>query len=96
MWGRGGTWWDRRATAALQVEEGLCQLMALLWLEKEVASMDDPRQAADLASGIRNDPSPVYGGGVRLAMGAPRRAPRPPGLRRRSPRSRALTQVAPL
>ena len=53
-----------------QVEEGLCQLVALLWLEREVARLDDPRHASFLAEQIRTDASEVYGGGVRAALAA--------------------------
>ena len=56
-----------------RVEEGLCQLLGLLWLEREAAALSEPRavaHAAQLAHAIRNDASDVYGGGVRDALAA--------------------------
>lgn len=54
-----------------QVEEGLCQLMALLWLEaqadKGFKDEFEERLAAYLGHQIRSDTSVVYGDGFRLA-----------------------------
>ncbi|KAL4452310.1 hypothetical protein ABPG75_007972 [Micractinium tetrahymenae] len=54
-----------------QVEEGLCQLMALLWLEAQADKgfKDDyeERLAAYLGHQIRSDTSAIYGDGFRLA-----------------------------
>jgi len=55
----------------LQSEEGTCQLMALLWTQAEAVKMDDAetaRQAAYVGDQIMNDPSEVYGDGVRHAL----------------------------
>jgi hypothetical protein len=54
-----------------RLEEGLCQLWSLLWLEHQLAAADgaaDTQLGAFLAHQIRVDPSPVYGGGVRDAL----------------------------
>ncbi|PRW57394.1 DA1-related 1-like [Chlorella sorokiniana] len=56
-----------------QVEEGLCQLMALLWLEAQQGSYKDAweeRLAAYLGNQIRTDQSEVYGDGFRMALDA--------------------------
>ena len=56
-----------------RLEEGLCQLWSLLWLEHRIASLSgaqDAQLGAFLAHQIRTDPSPVYGDGVRDAMRA--------------------------
>jgi len=58
---------------APRVEEGVCQLMALLWLEEQASSLQGDRavaHAAQLAHAIRNDASEVYGGGAREALRA--------------------------
>ena len=61
------------------VEEGLCQLLALLWVEHQIthpssssaASSDaDAAFAAYVCESIKLDPSPVYGDGVRAALDA--------------------------
>ncbi|KAK9817482.1 hypothetical protein WJX74_001651 [Apatococcus lobatus] len=53
-------------------EEGLCQLVALLWLERQdPASLKgkwDERLASYLGHQIRTDPSPTYGDGLRAAL----------------------------
>jgi hypothetical protein len=49
----------------------VCQLMGLLWLERQAATLQEPRavaHAAQLAHAIRNDASDVYGGGARDAI----------------------------
>jgi hypothetical protein len=64
-----------------QVEEGLCQLIALLWLEQAGAAMvhADKKQARETAAfeerlsaffghAIRTDASVVYGDGFRTAL----------------------------
>jgi len=54
-----------------RVEEGLCQLFGLLWLEAQAARLTDPAlitHATQLAEAIRSDVSEVYGGGVRDAL----------------------------
>jgi len=51
------------------VEEGLCQLMAYLWIEQQ--QPEDPferRLASFIANQIRMHPSPVYGDGFRMAL----------------------------
>ena len=56
-----------------RLEEGLCQLWALLWLEHTLSvalSEEDARLGAFLAHQIRTDRSEVYGDGVRDAMRA--------------------------
>lgn len=66
-----------------EIEEGLCQLMALLWLErhgdangapKRLSKSGDPEYESRLGSflghQIRSDPSPVYGEGLRAALDA--------------------------
>jgi hypothetical protein len=65
---------------APRVEEGLCQLLALLWLERHARTMSssgdaeaDARMlahAAQAAHAIRSDASETYGGGVRDALQA--------------------------
>lgn len=63
---------SQRALAP-QVEEGLCQLMAMLWLEAQQASLKGPyeeRLQSYLAHEIRTDRSEVYGDGFRLAFEA--------------------------
>ena len=56
------------------VEEGLCQLFALLWVERQTiapgSSSDDAAFGAYVASQIREDPSDVYGVGARRAIAA--------------------------
>ena len=59
----------------LQVEEGLCQLMALLWLESSSPGNEgqvnnigyNQKLASFLGYQIRSDPSIVYGEGFRMA-----------------------------
>jgi hypothetical protein len=58
-----------------QLEEGLCQLMAYLWLEAQAhaAAADGPgaeRLLSYLAHQIRTDASPIYGDGFRAALAA--------------------------
>ncbi|GAB4818982.1 hypothetical protein N2152v2_006028 [Parachlorella kessleri] len=55
-----------------KVEEGMCQLMALLWLEKQHPKEGsyEERLASFLANQIRTDPSEVYGEGFRDALEA--------------------------
>lgn len=58
---------------APRLEEGLCELWALLWLEHKLAASaeaGDAQLGAFLAHQIRTNPSEVYGGGVRDAMRA--------------------------
>jgi hypothetical protein len=58
---------------APRVEEGVCQLMGLLWLERQAPRLADATavaHAAQLAHAIRSDTSEVYGGGVRDALAA--------------------------
>lgn len=60
-------------TLDAQVEEGLCQLLAYLWLEAQQASYKDAyeeRLAAYLGHAIRTDRSRVYGDGFRAALDA--------------------------
>lgn len=56
------------------VEEGLCQLFALLWIERQAssssASAEDVAFCAFLADQIRTDTSAVYGVGARRAIAA--------------------------
>lgn len=56
------------------VEEGLCQLFALLWIERQAssssASAEDVAFCAFLADQIRTDSSAVYGVGARRAIAA--------------------------
>jgi hypothetical protein len=56
---------------APRVEEGLCQLMALLWLDSRQQELApgsfEERLQSCLASQIRTDPSEVYGDGFRDA-----------------------------
>ena len=56
----------------LEVEEGLCQLMALLWLEAQQldGGSYEERLGAFLGHEIRTDPSFVYGDGLRAALEA--------------------------
>lgn len=58
----------------LQTEEGLCQLMGLLWLESQDLSKQqgtwEERLASYFAHQIRTDPSSVYGEGFKLALEA--------------------------
>eukprot|EP01026_Neomeris_dumetosa_P068060 TRINITY_DN6652_c0_g1_i5.p1 TRINITY_DN6652_c0_g1~~TRINITY_DN6652_c0_g1_i5.p1 ORF type:complete len:485 (-),score=73.85 TRINITY_DN6652_c0_g1_i5:230-1684(-) len=51
------------------VEEGMCQLMAMLWLESQVLPQgsDEDRLASYFRYKIRTDPTPVYGDGFRAA-----------------------------
>mmetsp|Transcript_20267 Transcript_20267/g.61060 ORF Transcript_20267/g.61060 Transcript_20267/m.61060 type:complete len:562 (-) Transcript_20267:314-1999(-) len=58
-----------------EVEEGLAQLMALLWLERQQppAGSFDERLQSHLGEQIRSDPSHVYGEGFRAAYEAFRR-----------------------
>ncbi|GBF95244.1 hypothetical protein Rsub_08275 [Raphidocelis subcapitata] len=56
-----------------QLEEGLCQLMAYLWIESQDhaarrAGPEQERLASYLAHQVRSDPSPVYGDGFRRAL----------------------------
>ncbi|KAK9806813.1 hypothetical protein WJX72_003625 [[Myrmecia] bisecta] len=59
---------------SLDVEEGLCQLMALLWLESQDLSQKqgtwEERLASFFAHQIRTDTSPIYGDGFRGALDA--------------------------
>lgn len=52
-----------------QVEEGLCQLLALLWLEAQTEFNDsyERRLLSYLGHQLRTDPSETYGEGLRLA-----------------------------
>ena len=78
-----------------RVEEGVCQLMGLLWLEQQAAELAEPRavaHAAQLAHAIRNDASDVYGGGARDAI----RAYRAVGLARLLESVRATGHLPPL
>jgi hypothetical protein len=58
------------------VEEGVCQLMAYLWLQAQQPQMLAMKGhgTAELASycshQIQTDPSPVYGDGFRMALRA--------------------------
>ena len=56
------------------VEEGLCQLFALLWIERQMASQNatasDAALAAYCCEAIREDTSEIYGVGARLAIDA--------------------------
>eukprot|EP00884_Botryococcus_braunii_P000692 jgi/Botrbrau1/10623/Bobra.154_1s0013.1 len=55
------------------VEEGLCQLMALLWLEAQPPAPEgewDERLASFFAHHIRTHSSPIYGDGFRAALEA--------------------------
>ncbi|KAL3138373.1 hypothetical protein ABBQ32_006175 [Trebouxia sp. C0010 RCD-2024] len=58
----------------LQTEEGLCQLMGLLWLESQDLSKQqgswEERLASYFAHQIRTDPTSVYGDGFKLALEA--------------------------
>ena len=56
-----------------RLEEGLCELWSLLWLEHKLAASADAADAqlgAFLAHQIRTNPSEIYGGGVRDALRA--------------------------
>jgi hypothetical protein len=78
-----------------RVEEGVCQLMGLLWLERQAATLQDPRavaHAAQLAHAIRNDASEVYGAGARDAI----RAYRAVGLTRLLDAVRATGRLPPV
>jgi hypothetical protein len=59
---------------SLDVEEGLCQLLGLLWLENQDLSKHqgawEERLASYFAHQIRTDPSVVYGDGFRAAHDA--------------------------
>ncbi len=56
------------------IEEGLCQLFALLWVERQTnapnVSDGDAAFGAYLAQSIREDPTEIYGDGARLAIAA--------------------------
>lgn len=54
------------------VEEGLCQLMSMLWLESEQLAPEgiESRLASFWGYQIRNDPSYIYGDGFRSALEA--------------------------
>jgi len=56
------------------VEEGLCQLFALLWVERQTSAANvsdgDAAFGAYLAQSIRDDPTEIYGDGARLAIAA--------------------------
>ncbi|KAG2446250.1 hypothetical protein HXX76_000842 [Chlamydomonas incerta] len=69
--------WLRQAGCVglpLKVEEGLCQLMACLWLDRQhellAGSPDEQRLASFFSYQIRTDTSEVYGDGFREAMEA--------------------------
>ncbi|KAJ9508787.1 hypothetical protein QJQ45_028096 [Haematococcus lacustris] len=56
-----------------QVEEGLCQLMAYVWLDQQHGQQKDPEQqrlGSFFAYQIREDTSAVYGDGFRTAYDA--------------------------
>jgi len=56
------------------IEEGLCQLFSLLWVEAQMSkpniTEDDIAFAAFIAESIKTDASAVYGDGARLAIAA--------------------------
>jgi len=56
------------------IEEGICQLFSLLWIEAQIAkpeiSGEDVVFAAYIADVIKSDESPIYGDGARLAIAA--------------------------
>ena len=58
----------------LQVEEGMCQLMAMLWLDGQHGSLEGDAMQQRLSSyfsfQIREDTSTVYGDGFRIAYDA--------------------------
>lgn len=58
----------------LEVEEGLAQLLAHIWLESQLTLLVDQSQERQLADfflhQVRNDPTAVYGGGFRAAHAA--------------------------
>eukprot|EP00198_Chlamydomonas_reinhardtii_P013404 XP_001702741.1 metalloprotease [Chlamydomonas reinhardtii] len=69
--------WLRQAGCVglpLRVEEGLCQLMACLWLDRQhellAGNPDEQRLASFFSYQIRTDTSEVYGDGFRDAMEA--------------------------
>ena len=59
-----------------KVEEGLCQLVACLWTEREAQKIDGNDEVAKnqlalagcIAHNIRNDQSEIYGDGARMAL----------------------------
>ncbi len=56
-----------------KVEEGLCQLLAYLWLDHQANCLTDPeeqRLASYFAYQVREDTSVVYGDGFREAFEA--------------------------
>ncbi|GFH11178.1 LIM zinc-binding domain-containing protein, partial [Haematococcus lacustris] len=62
-----------RLLTAGQVEEGLCQLMAYVWLDQQHGQQKDPEQqrlGSFFAYQIREDTSAVYGDGFRTAYDA--------------------------
>ena len=54
------------------IEEGLCQLFSLLWVEAQMSKPDVSNEdvvfAAYIAESIKTDPSTIYGDGARLAI----------------------------
>ena len=68
---------SRCGTLGAQVEEGLCQLMALLWLDREreiLGQASRGNEEAEVRLGacfgyqIREDSSTTYGDGFRMAF----------------------------
>jgi hypothetical protein len=56
-----------------KLEEGLCELWSLLWLESELSgdcSAEDAQLGAFLADSVRSSPSVIYGDGAREALAA--------------------------
>ena len=55
-----------------KLEEGLCQLVALLWTEREASKIENDSDQLSLAGSIchqiRTDPSDIYGNGLRVAL----------------------------
>lgn len=52
-----------------KIEEGLCQLMAYLWIEQQTPEDSfSQRLCSFIASQIREHPSPIYGDGFRMAL----------------------------
>jgi len=59
-----------------KVEEGLCQLVACIWTEREAQKVDGNDEEAKnqlalagcIAHNIRTDPSEIYGDGARMAL----------------------------
>jgi len=59
-----------------KVEEGLCQLVACIWTEREAQKVDGNDEEARnqlalagcIAHNIRTDPSEIYGDGARMAL----------------------------